>query len=44
MAKKKVEEVVEVKKIDKLDVTFQSVDLNKVVEKINQIVEKINGN
>lgn len=27
------------KKIDKLDITFQSEDLNKLVEKINEIIE-----
>lgn len=27
-------------KIDKLSVTFQSEDLNKVVEKINELIEK----
>ena len=36
--------VPEIKTIDRLDVTFPNVDLNKVVEKINQLVEKYNGN
>ena len=30
------------KKIGNLDVSFQSVDLNKVVEKINELVNKAN--
>lgn len=28
--------------IDKLTITFQNVDMNKVVEKINEIIEKSN--
>ena len=35
--------VAEVKKISKLDVEFPSVDMNKVVEKINKKKKKSNG-
>ena len=33
----------DVKTIGKLDVSFPSVDLNKLVEKLNEVIEKING-
>lgn len=44
MIKKTKEEVVEKKctKIEKLNIVLNSEELNKVVEKINEIIEKTN--
>lgn len=36
--------VCENKVINKLDITFPNVDLNKLVEKLNEVIDKVNGN
>ena len=37
-------DTVEVSKIDNLSVSFGNEDMNKVVEKINELINKLNGN
>ena len=38
-----VEPVVEVKKVDRLDLGFPNEDLNRVVAKLNEVIDKLNG-